>query len=57
MIEFIFMEKIKAERATYQATGSRASLQIEISKMSETIFWWVFTLACVFAFFFSYGMV
>jgi len=25
-------------------------------KMPETIFWWVFTLACVFAFFFSYGM-
>ncbi len=25
--------------------------------MPETIFWWVFTLACVFAFFFSYGMV
>jgi len=25
--------------------------------MPETIFWWVFTPACVFAFFFSYGMV
>jgi len=25
--------------------------------MPETIFWWVFTLAGVFAFFFSYGMV
>jgi len=25
--------------------------------MPETIFWWVFTLACVFAFFFSYGIV
>ena len=25
--------------------------------MTETIFWWVFTLACVFTFFFSYGMV
>jgi len=25
--------------------------------MPETIFWWVFTLACVFAFFFSYGML
>ena len=25
--------------------------------MPETIFWWVFTLACMFAFFFSYGMV
>ena len=25
--------------------------------MSETIFWWVFTLACVFGFVFSYGMV
>jgi len=25
--------------------------------MKETIFWWVFTLACVFAFFFGYGMV
>ncbi len=25
--------------------------------MAETIFWWVFTLAGVFAFFFSYGMV
>jgi len=25
--------------------------------MKETIFWWVFTLASVFVFFFSYGMV
>ena len=25
--------------------------------MPETIFWWVFTLAGVFAFFLSYGMV
>ena len=25
--------------------------------MSETIFWWIFTVGCVFAFFFSYGMV
>ena len=25
--------------------------------MPETIFWRVFTLACIFAFFFSYGMV
>jgi len=26
-------------------------------KIPQTIFWWVFTLAGVFAFFFSYGMV
>jgi len=25
--------------------------------MGETIFWWGFNLACVFAFFFSYGMI
>ncbi len=25
--------------------------------MAETTFYWLFTLACVFAFFFSYGMV
>ena len=25
--------------------------------MPEAIFWWVFTLACVFAFIFAYGMV
>ncbi len=25
--------------------------------MPETIFWWVFILACVSPFFFSYGMV
>ncbi len=25
--------------------------------MPETIFWWPFTFACVFAFFFSYGIV
>jgi len=25
--------------------------------MPETIFWWVFTVAGLFAFFFSYGMV
>jgi len=25
--------------------------------MPETIFWWVFALACIFALFFSYGKV
>jgi len=25
--------------------------------MPKTIYWWVFTLACVFAFFFSYGRI
>jgi len=24
--------------------------------MAEAIFWWFFTLACIFGFFFSYGM-
>jgi len=27
------------------------------AKIPEIAFWWVFSLACVFAFFFSYGMV
>lgn len=25
--------------------------------MAETIFWWIFVLACVFAFFLCYGMI
>jgi len=25
--------------------------------MLETVLWWIFLLSCVFAFFFSYGMV
>jgi len=25
--------------------------------MPETIFWWVFTLACIFGFFFAYGII
>jgi len=35
----------------------KISVQSEVSGMPETIFWWVFTLAGVLAFFFSYGIV
>jgi len=70
------MEKLKAERVTYQALLNKTSYRrpyvvalgscrglgrpgiLEgLNKMPETIFRWVFTLACLLAFLFSYGMV
>jgi hypothetical protein len=37
--------------------GSQQNPIADVDKMLETIFWWIFTLACVLAFFFAYGMV